>query len=183
MDKSYLKNGFTLVELLVSLTLFSFLIFISLGSFLSILNGQRKASSLQISQDNLRFSFEFMSREIIAGNSYYCGVPSDPLSYLPQDCVSGDSSFTFRNAEGKVVIYRISGGQLERVSVSESTTSLMSSPDVIFKSLAFYVFGAQRRDQRQPKVIISAEVEAGESGTTKSVINLQTTVSQRTPDS
>ena len=65
--------GFTLIEMIVSLGVFTFVILISMGSFLAILGAQKKAIAVGTLQENLRFSIETMLKDIRVGYSYYCG--------------------------------------------------------------------------------------------------------------
>ncbi|OGZ35837.1 MAG: hypothetical protein A3A94_01630 [Candidatus Portnoybacteria bacterium RIFCSPLOWO2_01_FULL_43_11] len=181
------SKGFTLLELMVAVAVFVFVVLIGTGAFLTVLNAQRKASSLRVAQDNIRFTMEYMTKEIRMGTLYTCGGTEGVLG--PQDCDfgSGKNYLTFRNDDGAVVVYKLSGGSSGRLqkSVGGSTYYVSSSEsDLTFKSLTFYVTGTGNgaADQEQPKVTITAEVEA-DAGKTKSTFNLQTTVSQRSLDS
>lgn len=176
------NKGFTLLELVVTAAVFVFVVLIGIGSFLSILNVQRKASSLITAQDNIRFALEYMIREIRMGESYHCGPPEGNTSPLDCDFSSGGSSLlNFINSSDQTVTYKLDTGRLQK-SVVGGSTDYISSLDITFNNLAFYVTGSAANNQKQPKVTITAEVEAG-AGTTKSTFNLQTTVSQRPLDS
>jgi len=89
------EAGFTLLEMLVSLAVFSVALLIIMVTLFSVFNAQRKAIAIQNAQDNLRFAFEHMTKEIRVGRVFHCGI-SGTLTQ-PQDCPNGStpSSFSF----------------------------------------------------------------------------------------
>jgi prepilin-type N-terminal cleavage/methylation domain-containing protein len=180
------NSGFTLIELIVSLGIFTFVIFISLNSFLGIIETQRKTISLRTAQDNLRLNLEVMAKEIRMGSSYYCSSSISDLGNGTnvQDCLSGGSVLTFMNNSGKTVVYLtdINGG-LRKSDDGGLTYLNISSPDIIFKNLTFYVVGSELGDFKQPRITITAEVEIGKKEIVRTIFNLQTTISQRLLDS
>jgi len=66
------QSGFTLIEMLVSLSLFTVVITITVGSLLVLINGNRELVSTQSVMDSLSFSLDSMTREIRTGRSYVC---------------------------------------------------------------------------------------------------------------
>jgi len=58
------KNGFTLIEMLVAVSLFVFVMLIGVGVLLSIIDANRKARALSSVMNNLNFALESMSRNI-----------------------------------------------------------------------------------------------------------------------
>lgn len=65
--KGNAKGGFTLVEMLVSVAIFSIVVLISLGAILTILDANRKARTLTEVMNNLNFSIEMITRSIKTG--------------------------------------------------------------------------------------------------------------------
>lgn len=61
------KRGFTLVEMLVSVGIFSIVVMISLGAILTILDANRKARTLTEVMNNLNFSMEMITRSLKTG--------------------------------------------------------------------------------------------------------------------
>src|SRR3989344_277833 len=82
------SGGFTLLEMLVALAVFTIAISLSLSSLLAITASQKKAVALQNVYDNARFAFEAISKEIRTGTSYHCGasLADVPESASPRDC-------------------------------------------------------------------------------------------------
>ena len=59
-----MHRGFTLIELMVSVTIFIIVMVIALGSLLSISEAERKAEQLKTVMNNLNFGLESMARAI-----------------------------------------------------------------------------------------------------------------------
>ncbi len=61
------QRGFTLVEMLVSVAIFSIVVMIALGAILTILDANRKARTLTEVMNNLNFSMEMITRSLKTG--------------------------------------------------------------------------------------------------------------------
>ena len=89
--KTYKKQkGFTLVEMLVSVSLFSIVMMISTSTIFGIIAGNRKSQAINSVVNNLNFSIESMVRDIKTGYSYECGGYTMPISLISLN----NSSFT-----------------------------------------------------------------------------------------
>ncbi|MBP6858336.1 MAG: prepilin-type N-terminal cleavage/methylation domain-containing protein [Candidatus Pacebacteria bacterium] len=67
-------RGFTLVEMIVSLAVFSVVAVVALGALVKIVSANRKAQTLQTSITNLNFALDAMSREMRTGGAYTCEI-------------------------------------------------------------------------------------------------------------
>lgn len=69
MFKKKIQNnrGFTLVEMMVSVAIFSIVVMIALGAVLTILDANRKARTLTEVMNNLNFSVEMITRSFKTG--------------------------------------------------------------------------------------------------------------------
>jgi prepilin-type N-terminal cleavage/methylation domain-containing protein len=97
----YLKHmhhrGFTLVETLVSLAIFSFVMVIAGGITLSIISSNRQNQAINNVVNNLNYSIESMVRDIKTGYSYKCNynvqgsgaVEIDEFKSVGSGCVAG----------------------------------------------------------------------------------------------
>ena len=178
------NTGFTLIEIMVAVSIFTIIMVISMGSILSVLEANKKSQSLRTVMDNLNFTTEAMTRTIRFGSHYHCNadVTSPPLN-SPRDCASGASSIDVRSSDGHQVIYKLVGGRIVR-SVDGATDYNVTSTDLTVTNLTFRVFGSPLYpDQFQPQVIIVVGGYAGAKATSKSSFNIETTVSQRLFDS
>lgn len=66
------NKGFTLVEIIVSLAVFSIVAVVALGALLKIVDTNKKAQTLEASLTNLDYALESMSRELRVGSVYHC---------------------------------------------------------------------------------------------------------------
>lgn len=180
--KSNTESGFTLIETLAVILIFSVIILIISALFIASLDIQRKAFAIQQASEEANFVLESMTKEIrvsrINNNDTNC--PSSPASSLTID----------HPVNGRV-IYSLSGNAVHR-NVN-GTDSIISSNKVRFTRLLFCISGnaVTGRDYKQPKVTIVASVESAgfsnELGKTPGLrrqtlvysIDFQTTVSQR----
>ncbi len=70
--------GFTLMEVMVSVTIFTIIITIGIGSLLTIFNTLQKSRADRETMDSLSFVMDTMTRRIRTGSAYqyYQGLPS-----------------------------------------------------------------------------------------------------------
>lgn len=172
-------KGFTLLEMIVALGVFSIAATLATGSLLSLTDAQKKAFSLQSTYDNVRFSLEIMAKDIRTGDVYYCGSDANdlPVAPTPKDCPSGGPALSYKNFSGNNIAYRVSGGRIEKF-VDGVLIGAMTSENVVINALVFYILGSSPTDNLQPRITIVVNGTAG-NGRSASKFNLQTTVSQR----
>ena len=116
-------NGFTMLEMIVSVGVFATVAVLAVTSLLALTNAQKKALALQSVQDNLRFSIEAIARDLRQGDFLYCGdtlqdIPTDLDAIgLPRakDC-TGKQAITFVDRDNNVTTYRI--GDASQLPVS-----------------------------------------------------------------
>jgi prepilin-type N-terminal cleavage/methylation domain-containing protein len=97
------KAGFTLIEIMVAVTIFAIVMVTAIGSVLSITNSNRKAQTLNSVISNLNFAVDSMVRDVRTGFQYNCGSTSLPSSGS-QDC-SGGSSLSLISSSGQYLRY------------------------------------------------------------------------------
>lgn len=181
-----LTRGFTLIEVLVSVSIFSIVMLVSTGAVFSIVEANKKAHTLKSVMTNLNFALESMARDIRVGSQFSCNSGND--------CPSGGTVFSFKanrdvdgdNSVNDVVEYSLAG---EGIQKEISGGAYFSAPEKITANeihitlLKFYVIGTEPSpaDTKQPKVVITIKGYAG-VGNTKSDFNIQTTISQRSID-
>ncbi|HBB44022.1 MAG: hypothetical protein UW27_C0017G0035 [Parcubacteria group bacterium GW2011_GWA1_44_13] len=171
------QRGFTLIEMTVSLGLFTIIMFIATSAFLSIVNTDRKARSVRIAADNLNIALEDMSRRIKTGSNYYCGAGGETLLSV-NNCTSGVNSILFfTDQNGDRTKYEKFGTSIRRDGTP------ITSTEIIISGLNFIVSGSAvgSADNKQPMVTIVIDGSLG-SGATESGFKIQTTVTQRAYD-
>ncbi len=178
------SNGFTLIEITVSLSLFIVVMMISTGALLSLSAVNEKVSSMRIGMDNLNLALESMSREIRMGTVYHCDYNSGTITDL-KDCLGGANSFTFRSQKGEQMVYQLNNGVIERSKDGSATTlsfDALTASEINIDYLTFIVLGSEGVASvvpDQPRVIISIGGTAGVKE--KSTFKMQTMVTQKRP--
>lgn len=71
-----INKGFTLIEIIVAVSIFTIVMLVTMGALLTLNDSSRKAQALRTVIDNLNFAVEDMSRKIRTGDIYRC-FPSD----------------------------------------------------------------------------------------------------------
>ncbi len=199
------QTGFTLVELLVSMSIFTFVSTAAVGSLLVMIDANRKAQQTQTTMSNLSFALDSMTRDIRTGTDYYCtnGFGNLPPSGSNQtsDCNNGARGFSFNEGgssltgapgcSGSRISYYLdnSTGRIQRRLCTGSWQDLTSS-DLTIDTLRFYTTGAHpsnppsgSSDDEAPTVtiIIKGSInDTGGAGDTE--VAIQTTVTQRLLD-
>lgn len=173
------KKGFTLIELMVAVSIFIIVVAISMGSILGAFDSNRKSRSLKTVLNNLNLAVESMSKEVRFGTDYHCGSGSVAV---PQNCPGGDNILGFLSSDNEYIVYRLTGQTIEkRTGFFPPTFVPITAPEVSIDDLTFYVLGVGTGDTLQPKVIMKITGHAG-AGRGRSDFILQTLVSQRSLD-
>ena len=144
-------RGFTLLEMLVSVALFSIVIVIVAAAYINLINLDRQTRATNDVVDNLSFSIDSMSRSIRTGSGYACS-PGDS---------NGNGTchqFSFFDSTGCYNTYYLSGGLLESSITDPKGTNKclvgsgvpLTASAVNIDTLTFYVRGVGSSDGVQP---------------------------------
>lgn len=180
--KSEFKKGFTLVELLIAVSLFVVVAIISIGAILSVFDANKKAQSSKTVMDNLNLAIENMARTVRFGNNYYCGISSNLSSV--NNCPSGGNSISV-TFEGDRIIYSWNGTENDPIRKSEDgglNYTNITAPEAKIEHLRFYVFGTTIPDDNQPYIIAVIRGRVGNKSTNQTIFSIETSMSQRTLD-
>ena len=192
-------RGFTLIEMLVSIALFSIVMVMALGSLLALSVADRRAETLKSAVDNLTFALDSMSRTVRTGQYYDCG---NQANTNPTNCLTGDNYFTFLAANGVQTYYRFDNAQdgsslcgqttlpygcIERKLGAGGTWIPITAPDIVIQNTGylFHVTGAPQGSADnyvQPKLTITVTAQVPITATQTSVIHMQTNATQRIYD-
>lgn len=179
------NKGFGLIEILVSIAIFSVVMVTAAGALLATIDANHKAQAIQSAVNNLGFALESMSRVIRVGKIYHCGDKPTLAENLanntfPNDCSGGKDFFAFkRTSDDLTVSYYLLNNQIFRKE-NAGTAVAITAPEVVVQNLKFYVQGAAVTD-KQPLVTIVIQGYVGEVAKIRTPFNLQTTLSQRMP--
>lgn len=148
------KQGFTLVELLVSVGVFAVVAVLITGGYITVLGYARHAEATASATDNLAFALENVTRNLRTGYSYSCGT-----SLGLGDCGgSGNTSFSFVDNLGATVTYEhVAPTASTNGSITQTvggTTYKITDAAVNITSLRFYLTGSSPSDVLTPTVRI-----------------------------
>ena len=138
--------GFSLIELMVSVTLFSVVMTVSIGALLSVVEANRKAQALKSVINNLNFALENMSRNMRIGTNYHCGTSTavPPNLDTTNDCSTGGVLIAFEAFNGSEsistdqIIYRFINTRIEKSSDGGATFISITAPEVTIENMRFY---------------------------------------------
>ena len=109
-----MKKGFSLIEMIVAVGIFSVAALIGVTALLSLTVSQRKAIAIQSAYDNMRFGVEVISKDLRTGDIIHCS--SSGVLTMPQDCPPGvndadplHQSITFLNSSLSWAMMTFSG--------------------------------------------------------------------------
>ena len=179
------KRAFTLIEMMVAVTLFAIVMMIGVGALLSLTEANRRAQAINSVMNNLNAALESMTRSIRVGTTYHCGSAFN--FDQPNDCPNGASLFAFEPSGGDAsdgsdqTVYRLNGTQLERSLNSGDTWVALTAPEVSIDSFTFFVVGSGSADQIQPRVLMQIKGSAPVPGGVTE-FNVQASVTQRIID-
>jgi prepilin-type N-terminal cleavage/methylation domain-containing protein len=193
------EEGFTLIEVMISIGLFSVIMIVGITAILGVNNTYRKSRTMRSAIDNLSFVMEDMARNIRLGRNYRCLNDTaispidieDPLDSPGGVSCKGIALEPFWNPvlgdPADQIIYYIDETEQSIFKSLEgdiSTSLPMNSVDLKIDPLTsgFTIFGSSTNtDGEQPSVLIilNGTVSVGGNST---AFNLQTTVSQRLLD-
>lgn len=202
-------QGFSLIEVLVSLSIFTVVVTISVSTLYTLIEANSRTRNSQSIATNLSFTLDSMIREVRTGRDYFC-ASNNALS-LPvdgdstQDCSSGTGGNMFSFNEGgqsltggatpngsRRIAYKLSdNNKLQRrlgngnniSSANEDSDWFdLTSEDVSIDTLRFYVEGSERGDEIAPVVTVFLSGTVGDENVNQSDFSIQTTIPQRLLD-
>lgn len=193
--KPSLSKGFTLVEILVALALFGFVVIIATGTLIVLSSSNLSAQVSRKTIDNIDFILDDIVREARLGMNYHCGitVTNDYDSErVPSECNLGNNAFTVTKIDtGDLIRYStltvVGKSVLMKQIVQKDTNNVIfnsqiSGGEIDIKNIKFYVYGSEPGDSEPAYVLITLQAELKKGSRYSTVVDLQTTVVQRALD-
>lgn len=183
-------KGFTIIEMLVAVTIFTLIVGSATGLFISAVRSQSKALAAQKLLDETSYVMEYMSRALRMAkketNAPSC-LSSNGLNYENPSFPSLDSIkfIKYEHATNQDVCYEffLDGDQLKERK-NGGTANALTSNKVKVTSLKFVDSISSGSwsgsDSYQPRVTITLTAQKEPEG--KPEIKIQTTISQRSLD-
>lgn len=182
------QQGFTLVELMVALTLFTIVVLAAVSSLYTVNSASRKVQAMRTVMDNLNFAIESMSRTVRTGTALTCGGAGSTSVNCPFVSQLGDTQLLVSSTLGadQLVEYAFGYHQNGNGAIKKRTQTggvwsdwiSLTAPEIDIEKLTFYVDGASRTDSAQPSVQLFV---SGTAATVSEVapFAIQTYISQR----
>lgn len=186
---NYLNNklkkdrGFTLVEMLVAIFIFTLVIGAMVGLFISGIRGQKNALTTQRLLDQTSYNLEYMSRALRMALKEGQQDGPDCLSQdgLNYEVVNSRLRFINHLENDDCQEFFLDGTRLKQTKEGEEL--FLTSDNLEVASLNFNLIGESQTDTNQSRVTLSLKIQG--KGPTIEVmpeIRIQTTISQRNLD-
>jgi prepilin-type N-terminal cleavage/methylation domain-containing protein len=183
--KNNKKRGFTLIEMMVAVSIFVIVAFIVVSALLTMSYAYKKSLGMRLLMDNFNFSLQSMSLNIREGVKYHlpspgCNLGDDKYSCIqfePVDSwltgLNSRTCYSFLDEEGKGSVRRCEGGTCP----CSNNSSRLTSPDIDVDMLIFSFFDNNGHQREAVKIMISGTAKTNARDETSFFI--QNTVSQR----
>lgn len=176
-----MKKSFTLIEMLVTISIVSIIGEAVLIFFFSSISSQGKIISVYTTLSELNYVFEYMSRQLRMAKK-------DDILFGSRavNCLTGtntnyeisDEKIIFRDFENNCHEFFLDNKAIKE-SINGSSFPI-TSKNLVINKLQFHISGETQEDLLQPRVTIL--IEASAKGKFPFSIKVQTTVSQRDLD-
>ena len=184
--KSKNLGGFTLVELLVSIGLFSTVMLIALITLFTLTFYNKESKNIQVATDAVAFLMDDIVRQARFGYNYHCDDSGEIDK--PKDCSGGGNYLALESGDyGDVdnpsdqIVYRFDEDdkKIYKSTNSGSDFSDITPETVEVNSLKFYVFGSAEDDDVIPRILITMRATANAGRDNEVSVTLQSTATQR----
>jgi prepilin-type N-terminal cleavage/methylation domain-containing protein len=188
------KKGFTLIEMMVAVAIFSLVMGTAATLLVSSMKAQRRSLSYQQLADQVSFATEYMSRSArmakkeLFDHTYTCLSSSGANFENPG---GDDSRLRFikfdHEAEADVCQeFYLDGGQLmeykRNLATGEEETMPLTSEQLEVNSMTFRLSGETQNDNIQPLFTVFWDIEGIGKEDEKASLDIQTSISQRNLD-
>jgi prepilin-type N-terminal cleavage/methylation domain-containing protein len=134
--KTKRRNGYTLVELMVSIGIFAIIMVLVAGVYVMIINASREAQGVSTAVDSVSFSLQYMTQEIRTGTAYGC-----PTAGIDCPYPAGGSTFSVTDQNGANATFSLVGSTIYQGGAP------ITDPSIHVSSLRFYSTGTQTARQ------------------------------------
>jgi len=188
------KKGFTLIEMMVAVAIFSLVMGTAATLLVSGLKAQRRSLSYQQLADQVSFAAEYMSRSTrmakkeLFDHTYTClssaganfenpGGDDSRLRFIRFDHEAGaDVCQEFYLDSGQLMEYK------RNLTTGEEETMALTSEQLQVNSMIFMLSGQTQNDNIQPLFTVFWDIESIGKEEEKASLDIQTSISQRNLD-
>jgi len=170
------QRGFTLLEMIVAIFIFSIVVTIASGAMLSMINANRKAQALKTVMNNMNLALDSMSRDVRFGTAY---AVVDTITSAQGACVNTCTGLQVRKGSGISSVttqyFLSTTGLLVRkrtIGTADPVEQELTSSGAVIQTLDFSVIGK--------KVQVMVSGYAGKDPNDyQNRFDIQTTMTQR----
>jgi len=183
------KKGFTLIEVMVSVVLFTVIIMSVTSIFKMAINAQRNAIAAQNVQESMKYFFEITGKEMRMAikNDGSCNVSFVPVgSIYGLNTNSYGDMLHFKNYTGECVTYflqkdynNITRFAVARETLSGTRVDFISPGKINISSLHFVLRSGLTPPAPQPLITMNMSASAVGNSKYQSNMTLQTSISSR----
>jgi prepilin-type N-terminal cleavage/methylation domain-containing protein len=167
-------RGVTLLELMVSVTLFAITMLMSTQIFQTVLEGQRQAVASQDMQESIRYVFERVGKEIRTAIEDETGTCTAAPGKIYR--VSGGTEITFLNYKGQCIRYFLNNKRLA-IQRNAEPMQYITPTNLNMTKVLFQV--TDNSDSVQAKVLMRLQMEISVKDQSWQKLNVQTILSSR----
>ncbi len=179
------KSAFTLIELIVSVALFSVIMMITSNIFMMVINSQRSSIASQNVQESLKYFLEVTDKEIRMAQKNTngaCGAIPINRIFVKTTDVNGNDILEFQNHYGQCVQYAIvadpNHSASQRFQIERSgAVGFISPAQVTIDHLYFTIKPSSSSNQAM--VTLNLKAHALNEAKFKSSMTIQTTITSR----
>jgi len=173
------EAGFSLIEVLISVVLFSMIILSATEIFKLVIDGQRSALASQNVQESLKYFFEVMDKEMRMAhknNGICSGIEDDQIFAVTAN--SYGDVLRFKNRYGECIEYALAlDGENQRFKITRGVNSAYISPSKIRVNNLHFILN--NTAGTQPMVTVNFQAWALDEAQFKSEMKIQTTITSR----
>lgn len=169
------QHGFSLVELIVSMFLFSVVVSVVGVAFVNILNIQRRGVGAQKVQETALYMLELIAREIRVSRIEFQDAPDCSATNLTLIHPVNGSVYYYYDPDTNQVV------RSARPTPSQpSIPAQLNSSDVVVSRFNFCITGSDPADNQQVRIGIIAQLHnRGQTASDTVFFNIQTMVTSR----
>lgn len=190
------SKGFSLIELLIAVSMFLIITVAAIGSMIHLQGAARRGEAVYATLDNLNLAVDSMARLMRTGHTYHCDTTAGTLAPVlsTKDCeykgslTDGATSFAFYDQTGTLIQYKLAFTPTTppvgyiTMQVGNGTPLRITDNNIDITRFRVYVEGSSNADTLQPYAVIVLAGQIKLPGKPPSSFNIETSMTQRLPD-